>query len=144
VLGGVVMSLQFIPWDGSFEIHHELIDAQHKIFVMLLNKIMLKLSEDAPLETIQLYFEELRRYAEFHFLSEENVMRECRYPGTANHEQVHTEMLHKIDRFCNQLASGIGNVEEIVEFLKKWLFNHILLEDSLLSDYVREHQIAQG
>jgi hemerythrin len=134
------MSLKFIPWDGSFEIHYDPIDAQHKIFVTLMNKIIMKLSEEEPWDSIYLSFEELRRYAEFHFLSEENVMRECNYPGLANHEEIHGEMLHKIHDICSRLSNGVGNPEEILQFLQKWLFSHILLEDSHIADWIRDHQ----
>jgi hemerythrin len=90
---------EVIPWNKSYEIGHELIDSQHKIFLMLLNKLSVTIANGVTKEHMFRVLNELKKYAEFHFLSEENVMHECYYPGIDHHKRIHTEILnvcHKV------------------------------------------------
>lgn len=130
----------FIKWDGSFEIHHELIDSQHRIFVMLLNKLMANIVKGVDKEYLLRVLDEISKYAEFHFVSEENVMYECNFPGLTNHEQVHTEILHRLADLTERVSQNRARAEDVVVMLRGWLFSHILIEDSHISQYVRDHQ----
>lgn len=129
----------FIKWDGSFDIHHELIDSQHRIFVMLLNKLMANVAKGVDKEYLLRVLDEIKKYAEFHFVSEENVMYECNYPGLTNHEQVHTEILHKLADLTERVSQNRARAEDVVVMLRDWLFSHILIEDSHISQHVRDH-----
>jgi len=130
----------FIKWDSSYEIHHELIDSQHKIFVMLLNKLMADVAKGVDKEYLLRVLNELVKYAEFHFASEENVMFECSFPGLTNHEQIHAEILHKLTVLAERVTQDQARAEDVVAMLRKWLFSHILVEDSHIAQYVRDHQ----
>lgn len=130
----------FIQWDPSYEIHHELIDSQHRIFVMLLNRLMANVAKGEDKEHLLRVLNELKKYAEFHFVSEENVMYECAYPGLANHEQIHAEILNKVIDLEQQVMQDQARAVDVVIMLRKWLFSHILIEDSHISQYVRDHE----
>ena len=133
------MKMDYIKWDDSYNVHHELIDSQHRIFVMILNKLILNITKGVSKEDMFRILDELEKYAEFHFRSEENVMYECQYPGLSNHEQIHSEILHELHVLTERLAEDRGRPEDIVEMLRKWFFSHVLNEDSHISQYVRDH-----
>jgi hemerythrin-like metal-binding protein len=131
-------SLEIIPWDKKYEIGHELIDSQHRIFLMLLNKLVDTLAKGVNKEHLFRVVNELRKYAEFHFISEESVMHEYFYPGTKNHEQIHARILGEVSVLCEHVSQDQAGPEDIVLYLQNWLFNHISLEDSHIAQYITE------
>jgi hemerythrin-like metal-binding protein len=130
---------EVIPWNKSYEIGHELIDSQHKIFLMLLNKLSVTIANGVTKEHMFRVLNELKKYAEFHFLSEENVMHECYYPGIDHHKRIHTEILFEFSALSERLSQSRAKPSDVVAFLKSWLFEHILNEDSHVAEYVKVH-----
>lgn len=131
--------LEVIPWNASYEIGHELIDSQHKIFLMLLNKLSVTIANGVTKEHLFRVLNELKKYAEFHFLSEENVMHECVYPGIDNHKRIHSEILFEFAALSERVSHGRSDSSDVVAFLKSWLFDHIQNEDSHIALYARNH-----
>jgi hemerythrin len=133
------MTAQYFIWDPKYEIGHALIDSQHKIFLMLLNKLAV-VSKSAP-ERDYLFrvLHELQRYAEFHFLSEENLMIESHYPEIARHEQIHSKILMELGLLIDHVAQNRANVDDVVTFVKNWVFDHIAREDQKIATYIAGH-----
>jgi len=131
-----------IPWEKKYEIGHELIDSQHRIFLMLVNKLTTTIEGGVTKEYLFRVVSELRKYADFHFISEENVMHACGYPGTKDHERIHANILTEISELCENVSHGRSTPDQVVVFLKGWLFNHIALEDSHIAEYITEVQTA--
>ena len=132
-----------IAWDRKYEIGHTLIDSQHRIFLMLVNKLTATIAGGVTKEYLFRVLSELRKYAEFHFISEENVMHACSYPGTKDHEQIHQNILMEISELCENVSHGRANPQQVVDFLTGWLFSHIALEDTRIADYLSEIQIEK-
>ncbi len=129
-------AIAVIPWSKDYEIGHELIDSQHKIFLMLLNKLGQNIATGYTQEHMFRVINELKKYAEFHFASEENVMYESGYPELKAHQHIHSEILFELSVLEGHVSHGNAKPEDIYEFLKRWLFNHILYEDSKIVQYV--------
>jgi hemerythrin-like metal-binding protein len=130
----------YIEWDAKYEIHHDLIDSQHRIFVMLLNKLIANIVKGFTKEHLSRDIRELKKYAEFHFLSEENVMYDCDYPGLTNHELIHAEILHELNVLEERVIQDQASAEDVVLMLKNWLFSHIAIEDNHISQFIKEHE----
>jgi hemerythrin-like metal-binding domain len=129
-------SIAFIPWSKDYEIGHELIDSQHKIFLMIFNKLGQNISTGYTREHMFRVINELKRYAEFHFVSEENLMYESGYPDLNNHQHIHSDILLELNALEVAVSQGYSKPEDIYFFLKGWLFNHILGEDSKIVDFI--------
>lgn len=127
-----------IPWDTKFEIGHELIDSQHRIFLLLLNKLVSAIYQRVPKEHLFRVLNELKKYAEFHFLSEENLMYEVNYPDIKAHEAIHSRILLETALLLERVAQDRANPDDVVTFLKSWLFVHILNEDSRIAQFVED------
>jgi hemerythrin-like metal-binding protein len=134
-----VNEIEIIPWSTSYEISHELIDSQHKIFLMLLNKLTVTIANGVTKEHMFRVLNEVKKYAEFHFLSEENVMHECFYPGIYHHKRIHSEILFEFSVLSERVSQGRAQPSDVVVFLKSWLFDHILNEDIHVASYVKVH-----
>ena len=65
-----------IHWDQKLSVGNDLIDQQHRMMMMLCRKLDIAIKTEQPAETIDFVIHELRGFTEFHFFSEENVMRE--------------------------------------------------------------------
>lgn len=128
---------EIIPWSTSYEIGHDLIDSQHRIFLMLLNKLSVNIANGVSKEHMFRVMNELKKYAEFHFISEENEMYDCHYPGVKNHHNIHSEILFELTVLSERVSQGRAQPEEIVLFLKSWLINHILNEDIHIAQYIK-------
>ena len=128
---------EIIAWDKRYEIGHELIDSQHKIFLMLLNKLAATIAYGYTKEHMFRVINELKKYTEFHFISEENVMYDNGYPETKSHQHIHSEILFEFSVLAEHIAQGYAEPEDLLTFLKKWLIDHILYEDSKIAQYVK-------
>lgn len=128
---------EIIPWNTSYEIGHDLIDSQHRIFLMLLNKLSVTIAKGVTKEHMFRVMSELKKYAEFHFISEENEMYDCHYPGIKSHQHIHSKILFEFTVLSERVSQGRAQPEEVVAFLKSWLFDHILNEDIHIAQYIR-------
>jgi hemerythrin len=83
---------------------------------------------------------EVLKYAEFHFLSEENLMEDVRYPHIAEHRQEHQQLLTRLSELIHLSLHGEHNLRDIASFLFSWFSTHTTQVDQRLTAYIR----AQG
>ena len=111
--------------------HRHLFDLINEGFELLYNEY-----KDDRYEEIKELLEELENYAEQHFRREEAYMKEIRDPELILQRSQHLYFEEKIEEF---LVQNIDEEEEqkevlgeIMRFLAKWLYQHILSSDSLI------------
>jgi len=126
-----------LDWDSKFEVGHERIDFEHQIFLGLIKK--LAESEKSSSSRFERYLIELRKYAEFHFFSEENIMIDCDYPGYIKHKSLHNALFEEFDDHFQRYINKNLQEGEFVAFLYEWFIHHTMIEDLKLSDFVRTH-----
>ena len=122
-----------MPWDPSYATLLEEIDAQHRYFVDLLDRLE-NSCQRGDLLGAQALLQELKRYARFHFQSEEALMRAYEYPSE-NHLAEHERILSQV---AAMLADPDVRPAKIRMFLYKWLTNHIQLEDTEVAKHVNQ------
>lgn len=130
-----------IRWEKRYEIGHERIDFEHQIFVDLIAKIDDAVHTGSKEGYIERLLNELRAYAVFHFLSEENIMYIAEYPEYEEHKRHHDELLIELGSVLAEGGLGNHEVENIVVFLKDWFVNHTLHEDVKISEFVKGKHI---
>jgi hemerythrin len=126
-----------LGWDSKFEIGHERIDFEHRIFLGLIRDLSAEVEKDVDSERIGRILREIVKYAEFHFVSEENIMTDISYPDLVEH-RCHHEML------LAQLADRIQGYrvtrelpDAIVSFLFQWFALHTSQEDKKIAQFVK-------
>lgn len=128
--------MNHIKWDQSFEIGHERIDLEHRVFFNLLESLDKAFEANKPTALILRLLTEIEKYAEFHFYSEETIMLECGYPELERQQQQHhallQELADKIDEFKTDRCSGFF----LPGFLFEWLVLHTSREDRKLSRFI--------
>jgi hemerythrin len=119
----------YIHWDRSYETGQPLIDAEHRLLVMLFRKLDVAIKLKLPGITIARIVVEAQRFVEFHFISEENLMVETEYPGLDAHRAVHRNLLAEFKKMTADLAVHREYPEDLLYFLVSWLIEHIANED---------------
>jgi hemerythrin len=135
-----------VQWSDSLSTGIDEIDKQHKFLVSTLNEANRKLAADASRQTLEQILVDLIGYAIYHFEIEESLMKlfeyeaECADDATL-HIQDHRSFAQRMAAWRNDMRNGLevdGN--EILQFLKQWLTNHILGRDHRMAQWVLAKQ----
>ncbi|MEW5904998.1 MAG: bacteriohemerythrin [Pseudomonadota bacterium] len=126
-----------IAWKKELEIGNEMIDTQHRMLVLLLKKLDIALSNHMDQKVVMGIMLEIKKFTEFHFLSEENLMAELHYPGMAEHERIHSELLAHLNVFIAKINRNQETPQDILPQIVTWVTNHVVSEDLKIAEYVR-------
>lgn len=81
---------------------------------------------------------ELKKFIEFHFVSEENLMHEIAFEGVAEHAVVHSELLMQLDLMLSKISHRKEFPEDLLFFLNSWLGDHAMHHDKAIADYIKK------
>ncbi len=125
-----------IKWSSKYEIGHPEIDAQHQIFVKIIQKLIAAKDSNGDKHLIESLFAELLKYAEFHFCSEENIMIENNYPQYIEHRKEHERVLSELRNRLFSLQYEYIDFANLESFIIEWFTKHTLSEDVKLAKYL--------
>ena len=133
-----IISKRFVKWKDSYSVGVESIDNDHKKLLGMINQLQTAAhysTDDTMVETI---LNELIDYTKYHFSREEGLMTESNYPNTQQHKQQHVEMITQVERFiCEYRKNGTHTIDDVIQYLKSWLINHINGCDQDYSPYLK-------
>jgi hemerythrin-like metal-binding protein len=87
----------------------------------------------------------LRSYTASHFHTEEQYFSRSGYKETEKHKEVHARFVAKVVEVERQFAAGVfDGGEDLLDFLKKWLLNHIRITDHQYVPFVKSMLAARG
>ena len=129
-----------IAWQKKYEVGNLEIDAEHQVFVKIIQKIgRVADGKTSPQYTERLLLE-LCKYADFHFCSEENVMFAAGYPDIERHKNepkiLLVELKDLISSFADEGREMHRDMAEVINFLMRWFTNHTTQEDLKLAAYL--------
>ncbi|MBT3877434.1 MAG: hemerythrin family protein [Candidatus Scalindua sp.] len=115
-----------IEWNGEHSVGISVIDEKHKEFIDIINKVIVAKQHDNNPEKIEEVLREIIDYAWNHFRDEESYMVEFCYPEYQYHKEEHLDFVHRANSYFKIVTSGNYQIlNEILEYLKRWLVNHI-------------------
>ncbi len=121
-----------LEWESNFETGNKNVDLQHRFFVDLINRVGKNFKETDDAAYTQNLISELRKYADFHFTSEENIATSCDLQGVSSHHQRHLELLEEFNHHAEDLKKGLISVGQFLGFLTDWFVGHTVYEDQKL------------
>ena len=129
-----------LEWNDKFSMGISIIDEDHKKFIDILNKaIFAKEHNDNPEEVKEVLYR-ITNYAFNHFLTEEAFMIEFDYPDYKSHKEEHSAFSEKMTEYCNRVNEGDCHISnELVEYLKQWIVNHIQVTDRQYVDCFKKN-----
>lgn len=129
-----------ISWDEKFVVGHERIDHEHLVFFDLIKNLSHLSNCDNSEERVNRLLTEVKKYADFHFCSEENIMIDLEYPDFAQHKNEHKMLLHELDSIIHEFKEREVQLTEIVLFMFRWFAAHTSNSDKKLSAYIKSKQ----
>ena len=119
-----------IKWEDKYSVSISMIDEEHKKLIGILNKVIFtKEHNDKPGELMDVLME-MTNYALTHFKMEEAYMKEFNYSEYQDHKEEHRGFYTEAISYYDKLIKGDYQIaNEIIEYLKWWLVNHIQVTD---------------
>lgn len=143
----VIYKVQPFVWSDKLASGIEIVDTQHQRLVALINEVGSLCVENADSAQIKPVLDELVRYTQYHFKTEEEMMQrfEVNTSFQLNHCKAH-------EAFCKQITLALGVIQtspqnamdllaQLLNYLTRWLFQHIMVEDLRMA---REIQALQA
>lgn len=135
--------MYIVPWDKEIETGIELIDQQHKEFLMNVNKFIIKVRVEKKTEAAQEEIAFLQNYLLYHFQTEEAFMYENAYPQYLDHQAAHKNLTFQVKEMATKLKVfdfSDEAVQNFYEMLNHWVIGHIQVMDKAFAKYYLESQ----
>ncbi len=129
-----------IEWEDKFSVGISIIDQEHKKLIGILNKaVFANEHNDNPAETLEL-LGDMIEYSRKHFSTEESYMLKFKFPEYQLHRNEHLDFTSKtITNHHNFINGDYQIANEILEYLKQWLVNHIQATDKKYIDCFKKN-----
>lgn len=134
--------MAFMEWTEALSLDIKSIDTQHRKLVDLINELDTAISEGHGNEVLGKVLGGLLDYTKEHFAYEEQLLEKCDYPSFPSHKAEHDSLTEKVEFLGHIFEKGQSmNTEQIMQFLKIWLQEHILDIDKRYVPFVKEKGI---
>lgn len=133
--------MEFIEWSDSMSTGVKVVDDDHKILLSLLNKLYKYVNNKEKREVLGNALDKLVDYTVYHFDREEKIMQAGHYPNLQKHHNIHENLKAQVAKIAHQFNEQKEDViaQELLEFLKDWLINHILKEDMAFRPFCEDN-----
>lgn len=108
-----------VSWDDASSVNIPIIDDQHRGIIGIINTLHFfieKKKADYYLNTI---FAMIYNYTKIHFATEEELMREIRYPGYKEHKFLHENLVRESFSVANA-SMRYKDPRIYLDFLEHW------------------------
>jgi hemerythrin-like metal-binding protein len=120
-------AMGFFVWKDAFNVGHEAVDLQHRLFLETLNEYY-EMTFGGRKEFVdKQLIDKLKQYAFTHFRFEEDLMQSAGYSEIERHRNQHRYFESLVRDF--ETAHREGKTQALssaVSFLRDWFLNHIL------------------
>ena len=127
---------------------NDIIDHDHHFMINFINTIELVLQEPEQRDMLLEVIDQLHEYSINHFRREESIQRKIEFPQSLSHKNAHSTLLKELENLQKDIKAAKTSEEissrsdQIIDFLRNWLINHILKEDIKLRPYLEKHPRA--
>lgn len=126
--------MAFFEWTPKLSVGLETVDRQHRMLIGYINELDEALAQGKHADTLSRIMIGLRNYTRVHFTFEEGMFKVYGYEEAGDHAAGHRAFIAMIESFARRQAAGdLGVAAELLEYLKAWLSDHILIEDKAYS-----------
>lgn len=130
--------MALVEWNQALTIGIPEIDYQHRNLVSMLNALHTAIEAGEPQEHLGEILEELDLYVVNHFATEERLMERIKYEFLSQHKAEHLRLAETVQGHRNAFSRGEASAEDLMQFLVRWLLNHIAGADSHIGEAFRK------
>ncbi len=136
------MDKVFIEWSDTYNTGITKIDIQHKVIIKILNELYSIVIIDNNKYKIDDILNELVQYTIYHFGEEEKLFEKYNYTDEKEHKAEHKIFIDKINKIIKDKNKYTdSSILDLIEFLKDWLTEHILVTDNKYSVFFKNKGI---
>lgn len=129
-----------IEWSDKYSVGVEMFDDQHKVFFGIINDLYASIIERKEREVLGDIFDQLLKYMDFHFETEERYFDEFHYEHATEHREAHQRLTERLLELRARWETGtLDNPYEVLDFLEDWLVEHIMGMDRQYHDCFLAH-----
>ena len=133
--------MPLMEWSEKLSTRIPSIDRQHRVILGYINDLHDGIEAGDCKGVLEVTLNGLVNYTRTHFAYEEMLFRRFGYEQQQEHKAVHERMIGKVADFKQRYLEGDRDIApELLEFLKEWLYHHILEDDMAYS----EHMVGKG
>ncbi|MGE3550532.1 MAG: bacteriohemerythrin, partial [Geobacter sp.] len=116
---------KLIVWSNSYSVTVKQMDQEHQRLIDIINNLYAAMRAGRSNEAIGTILDELVAYTKTHFSHEEQLMQQANYAGLADQKKAHEALVNQLNDILAKYRAGTALGQEIMNFLKNWLINHI-------------------
>jgi hemerythrin len=129
--------MALFEWNEAYSVGVDFFDSQHRRLVGMLNDLHEAMSVGKGVEALGHIFRSLVSYTTHHFADEEKAMAKYGCPGLEEHRLEHAELAKQVLEYKKKFEAKLVLISvELLEFLKDWLMNHIMVTDKQYGPYL--------
>lgn len=128
----------FMKWTPAYSVKVKEFDEQHKKLFAMINLI----AEDIVSGDNKKRDEVVNQMIEFsriHFSTEEKYFKKFKYPKEDEHIKLHIDFIETSLEFSRRTKKNEIDSNKILNYLKNWWNNHVLIEDKKYSKFLNDH-----
>lgn len=127
----------FFEWQPEYTSGIPIFDEQHRGLFAVLNSLHYAVANHFGDHMLEPTIDMVKAYARSHFMTEELVFKQYGYPDAQHHAELHEKLTETIFD-VGQESMFSQDPNQFLQFLKKWLNQHILVEDRKYCDWFTE------
>lgn len=128
----------FIKWSDLHATNIPILDEQHRGIVEAINSLYYYMRKDRVSEVVIATMVKVEHYTFIHFLTEENLLEQAKYPYIDAHKRLHESFQQKSMLLAARLKKD-PDAHELLTFLKQWWINHINKVDQEYVPYLQSY-----
>jgi hemerythrin len=133
--------LERLKWSDELSFGNVNVDKDHKKLIEIYNDLVDLIELDRNREEFAIILSKLTDYTLTHFRKEEDYMQKFSYPNLSEHKNYHCDFMYKVAMFnVDLLSTNPPDPKGIINFVDKWLSQHIMKNDADYEKYKNEIQ----
>ncbi len=135
--------MSLLTWRDQLSVGSSEIDDDHKHLIGFVNALHDAVTASESEKVVGAIMLQLIEYTRDHFAREEKVMQAAGYPDFPRHKKLHDALTRQVLIFAQTyLRNPTDQVKrELIDFLAKWLVEHIIKEDRRIGVYMRGKKV---
>jgi hemerythrin len=122
--------MKLFTWYEKYSVNNEELDGHHMVLFNILNKLYENCMANANDNRLDEIIEELVSYSTYHFIAEEQHMKNCGCMDIDKHVLEHRAFTERTLLLKQDLdKDDFEGSKELIVFLGNWLLHHVMEED---------------
>ena len=137
--------MDLVVWKPEYSVGVKEIDIQHRRLVQMIRVLQESIRDNIDSPAVGRTLRELVQYTRTHFRDEEALMEKIGYAELDKHRQAHRTLVQEIVTILEGLKAGQAyTAVDLIAFLRHWLIDHILAEDTRIATALQRRLAEAG